>query len=251
LQRINNIYEKLEIDAVPHEANIVNLPKFDSIRFENISYQYDTDDKSSFALNSLNLTIRKGEIIFIVGGNGSGKSTFINLFTGLCKPSEGKIFIDGQETGWEQYASFSNSMAVVYTNQHLFRENYDNHDLSEQNGLLKKYMSMFNLNGILRIDPVRNHIDANISKGEQKRLGLLLSLLEDKPIIVLDEWAAEQDPKNRKYFYTKWLAEIAQLGKTIIAVSHDDDFYHVADRVIKFNYGKEYSISFLSPICRR
>ena len=62
--------------------------------------------------------------------------------------------------------------------------------------------------------------------------------MENKPLMVLDEWAAEQDPKNRKYFYTKWLNEIRRMGKTIIAVSHDDDYYHVADRVIKFNYGK-------------
>jgi cyclic peptide transporter len=238
LQRINNIYKELELNAVPAEQTTVLPKQFEQIRFEQVSYQYNSKDKSSFALDALSLEINKGEIIFIVGGNGSGKSTFINVLTGLCIPSDGKVFVDNKEVNWGDYCTFSNNMAVVYTNQHLFRENYDEHDLSDTNDQLHHYRNMFNLNGILKIDQQKQRIDTNLSKGEQKRLALLLSLLEDKPLIILDEWAAEQDPRNRKYFYTHWLREITSMGKTVIAVSHDDDFYQAADRVIKFNYGK-------------
>lgn len=238
LERINGIYTELEINAVQVVTNTQVPGRFDTIRFENVSYQYASGDKNIFALDSLNLTVYKGEILFIVGGNGSGKSTFINVLTGLCRPTSGRIFIDEKEMSWQDYASFNNHMAVVYSNQYLFRENYDNHDLSESARNFIDYRNLFNLLHVLRMDDAGTNLSTNLSKGEQKRVSLMLGLLEDKPLIVLDEWAAEQDPRNRRMFYTQWLRHMTEMGKTVIAVSHDDDFYHEADRVIKFNYGK-------------
>ena len=216
---------------------------FSTIRFEDVVYKYGDSDKTMFQLELPELRINRGEIIFIEGANGSGKTTFINVLTGLCKPTSGRIFLDDNEIEWEDFCSFSNSMAVVYTNQHLFRENYDDHDLSEDNRLIPDLTDLFNLNGVFRIDRNKNRWDIKLSKGQEKRVSLLLALLEEKPIIILDEWAAEQDPANRRCFYLKWLEEMRSMGKTIIAISHDDDFYHVADRVIKFDYGKMASIS--------
>ncbi|MGB8192354.1 MAG: ATP-binding cassette domain-containing protein [Chitinophagaceae bacterium] len=237
LQRIDGIYKELEVNA-PKNGDDARFSKdFSTIRFENVTYVY-TDSKSSFTLESLSVEINKGEVIFIVGGNGSGKSTFINLLTGLCVPESGKVFIDEQEVPWNEYVAFSNSMSVIYTNHHMFKENYDPYELSEDNERLLEYKHMLNLDGVLKINEEQNRVNTDLSKGQQKRVALLLGLMEDKPLVVLDEWAAEQDPKNRKHFYTKWLNEIRSMGKTIIAVSHDDDYYHVADRVIKFNYGK-------------
>jgi ABC-type siderophore export system fused ATPase/permease subunit len=128
-------------------------------------------------------------------------------------------------------------MAVVYTNHHLFRENYDEHQY-HGNPAYTRYVNQFNLHGIVKVDQATNRVDTNLSKGQQKRLSLLMALLERKPILILDEWAAEQDPKNRALFYQEWLEEIRAMGKTIIAVSHDDDFYYEADRVIKFDFGR-------------
>jgi cyclic peptide transporter len=237
LQRIDGIYKELDINAPKNSEEFKLAKDFNTIRFEDVTYVY-TDSKSTFTLDSLSVEINKGEVIFIVGGNGSGKSTFINLLTGLCVPLSGKVFIDEQEVPWNEYVSFSNSMSVIYTNHHMFKENYDAYPLSEKNEELQSYKEMLNLDGVLKVDEEKNTVNTDLSKGQQKRVALLLGLMENKPIMVLDEWAAEQDPKNRKYFYTKWLNEIRKMGKTIIAVSHDDDYYHVADRVIKFNYGK-------------
>jgi putative ATP-binding cassette transporter len=76
------------------------------------------------------------------------------------------------------------------------------------------------------------------SKGQSKRMSLIFALLEKRPIIVLDEWAADQDPHFRKYFYEELIPKLQEMGKTIIAVTHDDAYFHTANRIIKFDYGK-------------
>jgi ABC-type siderophore export system fused ATPase/permease subunit len=238
VERIAKIDKQLGVATQLTEKAAVPARQFRTIRFENIVYKYDPEDKNSFRLELPDFQISKEEILFVSGANGSGKTTFINVLTGLCKPTEGKIYIDEKEIRWEEFCAFSNNMAVVYTNHHMFRENYDEHDLSESNEQLKQLTSLVNLEGVLKIDRENERIETRLSKGQQKRLALLLALLEDKQIIILDEWAAEQDPVNRRFFYTEWLDIIRGMGKTIIAVSHDDDFYHVADRLMKFDYGK-------------
>jgi cyclic peptide transporter len=237
-ERITKIEKALESHRVSNET-IPDTVDFESITFENVSYEYHAtaDSQSTFRVEDLNLSISKGEIIFITGGNGSGKSTFINLLTGLYRPSGGRILLNGKETSWEEYVLFCNSIAAVYTNHYLFKDNYEEHDFTVVNPELDRYRDMFNLNGILNINKERNWPDNRLSKGQQKRLALVLAMMEKKPLLILDEWAAEQDPHNRRVFYTKWLNEFRDMGKTVIIVSHDDDFYSVADRIIKFDFG--------------
>jgi ABC-type siderophore export system fused ATPase/permease subunit len=237
VERIDSIDKALDVDALPVASTATPVAHFKTLRFEQVVYKYTAENATTFTLEVADFTLTNEEILFIIGGNGSGKTTFINVLTGLCKPVSGKIYIDEKEVNWEQFSNFCNSMAVVYTNQHLFRENYDGFDLSENNSKLSYFENMVNLDGVLKIDQEHARIDTKVSKGQQKRLSLLLALLENKPIIILDEWAAEQDPQNRKLFYTRWLQEMKSMGKTVIAVTHDDDFYHVADRVMKFNFG--------------
>ena len=78
----------------------------------------------------------------------------------------------------------------------------------------------------------------DFSTGQRKRLALIVSLLEERPILVLDEWAADQDPPFRKFFYETLLPKLKQEGKTIIAITHDDKYFHIADRMYKMEYGK-------------
>lgn len=236
LDRINKIDGQLQISLPLKPATSIPA-QFESLRFENIRYSYDEDDAKSFHLHLPELSIRKEEILFIIGGNGSGKTTFINLLMGLYKPQQGRIFIDEKEVSWEEFCLFVNNMSVVFTNQYLFRENYDQHDLSGNNTLLTRLSATFNLTGVLTIHAAENRIDTNLSRGQQKRVALLLALLEEKPIIVLDEWAAEQDTVNKGSFYTEWLELVRQMGKTVVIVTHDDDYFNCADRVIKFRSG--------------
>ncbi len=248
LNRIDQIDKALVEDALPAVKELAPAKTFDSLRFRNVLYQHGADEANTFRLELDDLTISRGEIIFLTGGNGSGKTTFINLLTGLYKITAGSIYIDGKVAGWEDMAVFSNNMAIVYSDQYLFSENYDGYDLSDKNTLMQSFAGMFNLDGILRYDEKKNTFQTALSRGQQKRLALLLALLEDKPILILDEWAAEQDPPNRREFYTEWLPLIRNMGKTIIAISHDDDFYHHADRVIRFDYGRISSDSALPAL---
>lgn len=237
LERMGEVDRLLRTDRTSRPFQ-ESCGEFESIEFRDLFYSYNTGKTGEFSVNIQNLTIGRSEIIFLVGGNGSGKTTFINLLTGLYKPLSGRVFINGKEVDWEEFGVFSNNMAVVYTDHHLFSENYDGHDFSEANSRLRHWKESINVKGILNIDQEKNRLNIGFSKGQQKRLALMLALLEDKPIIVLDEWAAEQDPSNRRDFYEKWLGRIREMGKTIIVISHDDDSFNQADRIIKFDFGR-------------
>jgi ABC-type siderophore export system fused ATPase/permease subunit len=239
IERITKINTALQENACNIPEDKWSVEDFRTIRFENVVYRYgDTGDDSPFVVEMPDLTITNGETLFITGGNGSGKTTFVNILTGLCTPEQGKVFIDDREFSWEEFTRFCNSMAVVFTDHVVFKNNYDKHNFSEHNPEFIYLRRLLNLEGILLVKEEGSKVDNRLSKGQQKRLALLLALLENKPILILDEWAAEQDPYNRRYFYREVLEIIKGMNKTVIAISHDDDFYHVADRVLRFNYGR-------------
>jgi ABC-type siderophore export system fused ATPase/permease subunit len=210
---------------------------FYNIRFEDLCYEYNLNEgQNIFALGPVNLTINKGEIIFITGGNGSGKSTFVKLLTGLYQPTSGKIYFNNEELS-ARPGLYSNQFAAIFTDSYLFLDNYNGFDLREDNPLLEEYTQQMQLKSILEKDS-QGRIRTYLSKGQQKRLSMIYALLEQKDLLVLDEWAAEQDPLFRKYFYTEFLPLLRDMGKTIIAITHDDAYFSCADRIIKFNYGR-------------
>jgi ABC-type siderophore export system fused ATPase/permease subunit len=186
----------------------------------------------------LNLEIKKGEVIFVTGGNGSGKSTFVNLITGLYQPTAGKVWFNNQVVKKEWYSYYSDQISAIFTSNYLFSENYDGFDLKNQNKKLTQYIELMKMSGIVRINEAKNRLETKLSKGQQKRLAMIYAMLEEKEILVLDEWAAEQDPHFREYFYTELIPELHRAGKTIIVITHDDAYYSGAERLIKFDYGK-------------
>lgn len=224
--------------AVTAQKSYRNISFNQSIRFEDIMYSYQDDHNQQFDLCIKELIIDKYDIHFIVGGNGSGKTTFINILTGLYKPASGKVYVDEIETDWDDYSNLCNDMSVIFTDHNLFKHNYDEHDLSSHNTVLKGYIDKFNLEDILKIDQQTGFFNDGLSKGQHKRLALILCLLENKPFLILDEWAAEQDLANRNAFYAEWLQDIKKMGKTMVAITHDDDYFHHADKVIRFDKGR-------------
>ena len=77
-----------------------------------------------------------------------------------------------------------------------------------------------------------------LSRGQRKRLALVTAYLEDRPIYLFDEWAADQDPLFRRVFYQRLLPELKRRGKTVVAVTHDDRYFDAADQLIKLEEGK-------------
>jgi len=237
LLKFNKTLNASEGLAIGHGDMSPINKSFESIRFENVTFEYfDKHKAKTFRLQPLNLTIRKGESIFVTGGNGSGKSTFIHLLSGLYRPISGKIFLNNHLITKENYAYYSNQISCIFTDNYLFSENYNGFDFEKLEGKLKKLIAKMQLTDIFSIED--NKVKTTLSKGQQKRVALIYALLEDKDVLILDEWAAEQDPVFRKYFYTQIVPELADMGKTVVAVTHDDAFFYCAKRLIKFNYGQ-------------
>ncbi|XRE44279.1 ABC-type siderophore export system, fused ATPase and permease components [Tenacibaculum discolor] len=208
---------------------------FTSIEYKNVYFSYNEEQPdSSFALGPINLELKKGETVFIVGGNGSGKSTFINTITGLYAPTKGQILLDGE--GRDITEQIQNLTAAVFTDNHIFSKNYEEYEL-ENNIEYKEYLKLMELEEVVGNDK-DSSVRRKFSKGQSKRMSLIFALLEDKPILILDEWAADQDPYFRKFFYEELIPKFKQEGKTIIAVTHDDAYFHQADRILKFDYGQ-------------
>ncbi|MBH9340157.1 cyclic peptide transporter, partial [Pseudomonas aeruginosa] len=83
-----------------------------------------------------------------------------------------------------------------------------------------------------------NFSTPDLSTGQRKRLALINAWLEERPVLVFDEWAADQDPAFRRVFYTELLPDLKRQGKTIIVISHDDRYFEMADQLIRLSAGK-------------
>ncbi len=236
-KRIKTFMEDFQIsDEVEVLAENKEDHKFHSLQFKNISFDYENEnDEKTFALGPIDLTINQGEVLFIVGGNGSGKSTFINVLTGLYTPTKGRVVLnDNMDLNIKN--DLQDSMTAIFTNNHIFSHNYDDYQL-EGNDEYKELLKTMQLDQVVT-DDKEESARRKFSKGQSKRMSMIFALLEKKPILILDEWAADQDPYFRKYFYEELIPKLRAEGKTIIAVTHDDAYFHLADRIIKFDYGK-------------
>ncbi|MCD0465158.1 cyclic peptide export ABC transporter [Flavobacterium sp. ENC] len=236
----NNRIKKFLKDFDSTEAAVTlktaDTEAFTSLRFNQIHFAYENNAaEKTFALGPVNLSIAKGEMIFIIGGNGSGKSTFINILTGLYQPTEGEIIVNNQQNSTGKTTT-QNLISAVFTDNHIYSHNYDPYAL-ENNGEYRELLRIMELDKVIA-DDKEESARRPFSKGQGKRMSLIFALLEDKPILVLDEWAADQDPHFRKYFYENLLPKLKQEGKTIIAVTHDDAYFKYADRILKFDYGE-------------
>lgn len=233
--RIKDFLKDFEVDEEAKPQPELSAAPFESIEFKDIHFLYNNNlNDKAFALGPVNLTINEGETIFIVGGNGSGKSTFINTFTGLYTPSKGEILLNGKEIQSSQ--ENQNLIAAVFTDDHIFSHNYEEYTV-ENNPEYKQLLEVMELDKVIT-DDKESSARRKFSKGQSKRMSLIFALMEKKPILVLDEWAADQDPYFRKFFYEELIPKLKSEGKTIIAVTHDDAYFHLADRILKFNYGK-------------
>lgn len=215
---------------------VTEFSQFKTIHCHNITFDYlDTEKRTTFHTGPLDFTIKKGEILFIIGGNGSGKSTLLKLLTGLYYPCAGEISVDDEEIDKYLYPSYRELFSIIFTDFHLFNQLYGLNNIDEKQ--LKQWLKL------MELDKKTKYIDGhftnlNLSTGQKKRLAFIAAILEDKPVYIFDEWAADQDPIFRKYFYEDMLQEMKNKGKTVIAVSHDDRYFHVADRVVKMEYGQ-------------
>ena len=206
------------------------------IQLHQVQYKYASASAiQGFDLGPVSCTFESGKTYFIRGQNGSGKTTFINVLLGLYQPSSGFISVDDQLLEQPSDGAYRDLFGVVFSDFHLFNKLYGISQDRLKDG--EALIDLFQLKDKLSLHEDRfNTID--LSTGQRKRLGLIEALLEDKQFLILDEWAADQDPEFRKYFYQVLIPYIKELGKTIIAISHDDKYFDHADEIITLSEGK-------------
>jgi putative ATP-binding cassette transporter len=201
-----------------------------------VTHAYRGEKDNTFILGAINLTFYPGEIIFIVGGNGSGKSTLVKLITGLYIPETGEIKFDNVAITEQQREWYRQQFSVVFSDFYLF-ENLLGLDNINLDTTTQEYLIKLQLDHKVEVKNGMLSTTA-LSQGQRKRLALLTAYLENRPIYIFDEWASDQDPIFKEIFYTQLLPELRDQGKTVIVVSHDDRYFHLADRVVKLDYGQ-------------
>jgi putative ATP-binding cassette transporter len=220
-------------------------PTWNSIELCGITHTYFREkENTKFTLGPIDLTIEPGSLIFITGGNGSGKTTLVKVLTGLYQSEMGEVRLDGEPVTPSNVEHYRQLFSVVFSDFCLFDEL---HGLRNPEAESKKYLSLLQLDHKVSITEGKLST-VDLSQGQRKRLALLTAYLEDRPIYVFDEWAADQDPLFREVFYHQLLPELKSRGKTVIIVSHDDRYYHVADRLIKLDYGVVQGDEVLQPV---
>lgn len=198
-------------------------------------YKHESGD-GDFMLGPLSLTLKQGELVFLVGGNGSGKTTLAKLITGLYIPETGKIRFDGKLVSDDNRESYRQLFSMVFSTPHLF-EHLLGHDRVTLDQRAQDYISKLQLDHKVNVkDGVLSTTD--LSQGQRKRLALLTAYLDDRPVYIFDEWAADQDPLFKEFFYLHLLPELKARGKMILVISHDDRYFGVADRIVKLEQGK-------------
>ncbi len=218
---------------------IAARPRFQTITLQNIVFRYtDRFSDTVFKIGPIDFTLHAGDLVFITGGNGSGKSTFLRVLAGLYPPDSGDIFLDGMRINDNNRDDYRALMSAIFFDYHLFQKLYgiEAAEPAELDRLLRQF----------RLDDKTALVDGefrtlDLSGGQRRRLALIVSMLEKRPIMLLDEWTAEQDPEYRRKFYDELLPEMMQAGATIVVITHDDrylDELHLPARRIRMDEGR-------------
>ncbi|WNW11877.1 cyclic peptide export ABC transporter [Pseudomonas sp. DTU_2021_1001937_2_SI_NGA_ILE_001] len=207
-----------------------------TLELRNVRYDFpQVQGSERFSLGPVNLTIRQGEIVFIVGENGCGKTTLIKLLLGLYSPQQGEIRVDGQAVHAHDRDEYRQLFTTIFADYYLFDQlpQHDRPVPESANHYLKRLEIAHKVS-------IRDGAfsTTDLSTGQRKRLALLSAWLEERPVLVFDEWAADQDPSFRRVFYTELLPDLKRLGKTIIVISHDDRYFDIADQLIRMRAGQ-------------
>ena len=209
---------------------------FASLEVQGMDYQYKTNEEEiPFRVGPNNFRLDQGEVIFIYGGNGSGKTTFVNMLIGLFMADQGALKVNGEALGTDRFADYRGLFAPVFSDFHLFDEAFGMDSFDKEKAV--EYLRLFELEEKVSLAE-HGFNTTNLSTGQRKRLALITAMLEKKPILVLDEFAADQDPYFRKKFYQELLPFMKQEGFTVMAITHDDNYYHHADKIYKMDEGQ-------------
>ena len=238
--RIDQLESELLASAKSADFSSTNLPeRFEKIELRDIAFRYfDASAETAFKIGPLDFTLHSGDMVFITGGNGSGKSTFLRVLAGLYVPESGEIRLDGMLVDDSTRENYRSLITAIFTDYHLFVRLYgiENPEPAEVERLLTQF----------RLIEKTSLSDGefqtlNLSGGQRKRLALIVGLLEKRPILLLDEWTSDQDPEFRHKFYHELLPALNKAGVTVVAITHDDRYLNkltFAARKLRMDEGR-------------
>ncbi|MES1924764.1 multidrug ABC transporter permease/ATP-binding protein [Salinisphaera sp. T31B1] len=238
-------FEKLRALALADYTPDFDTPEpisrdWQTLELRGVCFAYDRDEHDTadgFAIGPIDLTLRRGELVFLIGGNGSGKTTLARVLTGLYAVKSGQILVDGVVVDPDRRASLRRLFAAVFTDFHLFDQLIGDDGTPAPAAFIEDWRRRLGLEGKLVLAEERI-LDTQLSQGQRKRLALMLALAETRDILLLDEWAADQDPVFRRVFYRELLPAFAERGHTVFAISHDDHYFEHADRLLEMRSGQ-------------
>jgi putative ATP-binding cassette transporter len=212
------------------------------LRFAGVSHRYPglTEDRP-FTLGPIDLSIKQGEVIYLIGGNGSGKTTLAMLLLGLYEPEQGHVELNGVKIERHNLVQYRQRFSAVFADFHLFDEILCQ-DQAQIASRATHYLHTLELDHKVSLRGNR-FSTTSLSSGQRKRMALIASYLEDRPIYLFDEWAADQDPVFRRVFYTELIPDLKRKGKTVIVISHDDAYFECADRLVQVAQGRLVDVS--------
>ncbi|PHM75064.1 cyclic peptide export ABC transporter [Xenorhabdus kozodoii] len=240
LDRIGKILSELdEQDRIEQQISASEFGEANSIRLSGLTHSYYREKENEvFQLGPIDMELKRGEITFLIGGNGSGKTTLAKLLIGLYTPENGTITVDGRTITDSNRANYRQLFSAIFSDFHLFESLIGLRDTdSTLDGRANALLAKLHLDHKVKIE--NGHFSTrDLSQGQRKRLALVVAYLEDRPFYLFDEWAADQDPLFKRVFYQELLPELAARGKAVLAITHDDRFFHLADHCLKLESGQ-------------
>lgn len=222
LDKISN----LELSSYDDSFHIAKpFGKWSKISFKNLAFSY-----GNFSLKPTTLDIHKGELIFLIGKNGSGKSTFSLLFSALIKAKSGELYLDEHKIDDDNVYAYRALISAIFSEFHLFTQTIKNGVCADEKDI-KHYLKILELENKIEVKDAEL-TDTKLSSGQKKRLAMLICLLEERDVLIFDEFAADQDPVFRRFFYKELLPLLKKQGKTILTISHDETYFDAADRIL-------------------
>lgn len=234
-RQIQSILDQLPAAAPATAGGRPDAPRELVLRGVTHRYYHEQSD-DFFTLGPIDLRFTPGEVVFLVGGNGSGKTTLAKLLVGLYGPEGGEIVVNGEVVEEGARDDYRQYFTAIFSDFHLFDRLMEagRKDLDAEGNRL---IARLHLQHKVQVRDGAFTTRA-LSQGQRKRLALVVAYLEDRPFLVFDEWAADQDPVFKEVFYREVLPELRALGKTVLVISHDDRYFHLADRLLHMENGR-------------
>jgi putative ATP-binding cassette transporter len=233
----------VSLDVGPKDAQTIESARVEAgslpiVQWTDVVFSYGEEKgvEVPFSLGPISLDLHPGELVFVIGGNGSGKTTFVKVLSGLYQPSQGHVTLAGTMIADANREWYREHFSVVFSDFHLFNKLLGQSDAHTER-LASEYLRLLHMDQKVTVRE-RAFSTLDLSQGQRKRLALVTAYLEDRPIYVFDEWAADQDPQYKEIFYKTLLPDLRERGKLVIVITHDDRYFHLGNQVIKLEDGK-------------